>query len=419
MNVIYEKAALALASALGLATAWTIIPRLRPSWWLLAARWDTLVLWLATRLAPIWFIYVFSHYSPHSDVATCFWPQAQGALAGQIPYRDFESCFSPLFPSLLAIPLLAWPDPRVIFIWMSVLEAITIAATARAAGFDQPGVRRARFMACAFLAPGPLLLCVIGGQEDFLVWSFGLFTWLAATRHRDYRAGFRAAAGMLITKPLFILPLAGFLGLVRSRRAYLGVLVPVGVASAALLWHLTGRAFLMTLGQSHNISPPNLWIILHFLSAGRIPAGGPILSFSALAILLVGALFLGVRHAETLRASFADFAAGWTLLFALLMLLSPKSEGAYLANFALPCLAWLIDRPKWILLWTGLGAVGVVESSLFYRLGEICPADWAEVAGPAMAVDLVLQLLEVTALVAIAALAWRALSSPAVPHHAR
>jgi hypothetical protein len=101
------------------------------------------------------------------------------------------------------------------------------------------------------------------------------------------------------------------------------------------------------------------------------------------------------------------------------MLLSPKSEGAYLANFALPCLAWMIDRPKWIFLWAALGAVGAVESSLFYRLGEVCPAGWSDLRSPAMAADFLLQVLEVGALSAIAAAAWRALASPPLPAHAR
>jgi hypothetical protein len=371
------------------------------------ARFDLPFLWCVARLLPFLVVYVFAGFAPESDVATCFWPQALGALAGLVPYRDFESFFGPFYPHLLAVPLIVWKDPRAIILWMTLLEAVTIALTLRAAKLSAPGLARTRFLLCCFLAPGPLLLEIIGGQEDFLLWTFGLLTWAALSRSREVLAGFVTAAAMLCTKVLFLLPLAGFFGLARSRPRYLALIVPTGVVAALVLWQLTGTAFLSTLGQSGNISPPQIWILLHFLSQGLIPAGTPVISFSVVALLLLVAFAGAISRADELRKNFTVFAAGWTVLFALLLILSPKSQGAYFANFALPCLLLVIDRPRLLVVWVVAGALGVIEPSLFYRLGEQHPASIAAVRGPAGFLDLALQAVLVASFAALAWHAWQ------------
>ncbi len=416
MNVIFLKSGFALVCLLALWSTLALGRRLPADVLAWLARYDVSLLWCAARLLPFLVVYVFAGFSPESDVATCFWPQAVGALAGQVPYRDFESFFGPFYSYLLAVPLLVWKDPRAIILWMTLLEALTIALTLRAAKLDAPGVARTRFLLCCFLAPGPLLLEVIGGQEDFLLWTFGLLTWAALSRSRDVLAGSVTAAAMLCTKVLFLLPLVGFFGLAHSRVRYLAVLVPTGGIAALLLWQLTGTAFLSTLGQSSNISPPQVWILLHFLSQGRIPAGTPVISFSVIVVLLLAAFFGAIWRADDLRKDFAAFAAGWTVLFALLLLLSPKSQGAYFANFALPCLCLIIDRPRLLVVWVVAGALAVIEPSLFYRFGEQLPANFAAVRGPAGFLDLALQALLVTGFATLAWHAWKIFRRAPVAH---
>lgn len=412
MNIVFLKSGLVVACLVALWIALALARRASLSTLAKSARFDLPVLWCVARLLPFLVVYIFVGFAPESDVATCFWPQAQGALAGQVPYRDFESFFGPLYPHLLAIPLLVWKDPRAIILWMTLLEATTIALTLKLARLESPGLDRTRFLLCCFLAPGPLLLEIIGGQEDFLLWTFGLLTWAAITRSREMLAGAVTSAAMLCTKVLFLLPLAGFFGLARSRVKYVAVIVPAGVLAVLVLWRLTGTAFLSTLGQSGNISPPQIWILLHFLSQGLIPAGAPVISFSVVALLLLAAFVGGLWRADDIKSHFSSFAAGWTLLFALLMLLSPKSQGAYFANFALPCLCLILNHPRLLAVWVIAGGLGVIEPSLFYRLGEQLPATVTAIRGPAGLLDLFLQSLLVTGFAVLAWHAWTIFRRP-------
>ena len=407
MKVILLKTGFALASLLFLCIALAFARRVRIATLESFARFDVALMWLGTRLMPFLVVYILAGFSAESDVATCFWPQAVGAISGQVPYRDFESFFGPLFPDLLGVSVILWRDPRAIILWMTLLEAVTIALTLRASGLVRPGLARTRFLLCCFLAPGPLLLEVIGGQEDFLLWSFGLLVWIAAARSRDVLASSITTAAMLCTKALFLLPLAGFFGLARSRAKFLAVIMPAGVVTVLVLWWLTGSAFLSTLGQSGNISPPQIWIILHFLSLGQIPAGTPSISFSVIALLLLAAFVGGSWRADAIKKSFSTIAAGWTLLFALLMLLSPKSQGAYFANFALPCLCLVLDRPRLLAVWIFAGALAVIEPSMFYRFGEQLPTSFTALHGAAGALDITLQAMLVAAFATLAWQAWR------------
>jgi hypothetical protein len=399
MHLIFLKITAAVACAGLLAIAMGRSWKASDRWHRQFRRFDTLALWLLARIIPIFLVYVVGKFAPQSDVATCFWPQAIGAANGKVPYRDFESFFSPLFPYLLSIPVLLWHDPRALLVWFSILEAMTVHVTARFAGLHEAGSPRLRFLLCAFLAPGPLLLSVIGGQEDFLVWTSGLVIWLVVRRSSDGTASAVATFAALATKATIIVPLALLLGIVRSPLRFLACLVPIGAIAGFVLWRLTGTQFLSVLSQSGNISPPQIWLLLHFLSHGIITAGTSAISF-VVVIGIVGIAFIfGRRSAELLRSSPASFAALWVLVFSLLIVLSPKSQGAYLGYLLLPSLVLCVSNVRALIVWVTAGAIAVVEPSLFYRLGEPHPAAWRDVQMPWGAVDLVLQASLVTMLV--------------------
>ncbi len=412
MQIVWLKVGIALGCLSALAGALAMAKRLRPEAHAAAARFDLPVLWVLARLLPFLVVYVLLGYKTESDVATCFWPQASGAFAGQVPYRDFESFFGPLYPYLLAVPLIVWKDPRALVLWMTLLEAATIALTLRAARLDKPGLDRTRFLLCCFLAPGPLMIEVIGGQEDFLLWTSGVLTWFALRQSRDILGSGISTLGMLAVKALYLLPLAAFFGLARSRWKYLAVLAPVGALTIVVLHHLTGTAFLGMLGQSGNISPPQIWIPLHLLSQGLIPSGSPLISFSVILVLLGSAFYFGWKLASAIKTSPEIFMAGWTMLFALLMVLSPKSQGAYFLNLALPCLALALHRPRFLVVWAIFGALAGVEPSIFYRLGEQQPGGFSEIKSLGVAVDLGLQAVMVVMLLWIAREAWRTFNQP-------
>ncbi len=409
MTVLWYKTELALAAlaAMGLVLA-VLRNDARARWvggWL-----NVPVCWIAARLLPWVAIYFIAGFLPHSDVARVFWPQARGVLAGGLPYRDFDSSFGPLFPGLIALPLLVWRDPRAIVLFLSVLEAVTVALTLGAARVPSGSAARARWLALYFLAPGPLLLAVVGGQEDFLLWAAGLVVWIAVVAGRSVAAGSLAVLGVLITKPLFAIPAAAFAGLSRRRWRYLaGAAVPALVVLGMLIL-LTGPKFLGVLSESRNVSPPNLWIWLHWFSGGRIAIGNPLLSFSMVVITGAFAIWLFARYRAAIEHRPSLFFAAWTLLFAVSMLVNLKSMGAYFGYFALPALALFLDppHPGALLAWVVFGTLGPIESSLWYRTGERLLIGWPD--SPWLALEYGLQGVMLICLIVLALAAHRFLT---------
>jgi hypothetical protein len=417
VQIVFYKliAALACLAAVGVSVA---VSAWRPT--LLSVRrgvWEMPLFWIAARLLPWWLVYFLSGFSPQSDLLTCFWPQAVGALSGKIPYRDFESFFSPLFPYLLAPPVALWRDPRVLVLWLSFFEAVTIRQTARAAGLGEPSRERTLFYACAFFGPAPMLFSVIGAQEDFLIWTVLLGVWSALQAAKSERVAVWVAAGLLATKPLFILPAAAALGAVPRPLRFLGVLAPIALATLVILRLLTGNAFLMTLQQGATVSPPNVWIWLHWVSHGLVPPGGSLSAFGVLLLLLGTALAGGFWWRKNTDRSFLSFAAGWVLLGSLLLLLSPKSLVAYFGYFALPALALAVVRRRGVLAWLLFGVLAMVESSLWYRLGEPIPSGILSLGSPWLVLEMTLQTLLLGTLCYFAWSALRTLRSsrPALP----
>ncbi len=371
MRILLYKAAI---SGVALVVLWVALRWLRDeSRAKQAARWlGVPTWWILTRVLPWIVIYFVAGFTVQSDVATTFWPQARGIVDGGLPYRDFESFFGPLFPCLIALPLLVWKDPRAIILFLSLLEAMTAALTLRAARVDRDSPERVRLLAIYFLAPGPLLLAVVGGQEDFLLWTGGLLLWLAYARKRDFRTGLLTVACTLLTKPLFVIPAAAFFGLSRRRWRFLAGALPASLVVLFALWQLTGREFLRVLSQSGNVSPPNIWIWLHWLSAGFIPIEHPAFSLAMLGLVTVFGLVYFARYATKIEGSQRYFFAAWTVLFVVSLLLNLKSLGAYVAYFSLPALILFHQTRDRLALaaWFVLGTLAPIESSLWYRTGE-------------------------------------------------
>lgn len=374
------------------------------------SRWINIPsLWALTRLLPWLVIYMLLGFQPQSDVATAFWPQGLGASEGRLPYRDFETFFSPLFPYLLALPLLLWKDPRALILFLSVLEALTVSLTLRASDSSPSLAARARWLAFYFLAPGPLLLSVIGGQEDFLVWSGGLVLWLCFRRWREFGAGLAAVACALVTKPLFIIPAAAVLGLSRRRWHYVAAALPLALLVLVTLWLMVGREFLQVLSQTGNVTPPNIWIWIHWWSGGRFNLHLPGLSLTLVAFVVgISAAYFGFAR-DRIGNEIRGYFAAWTFVFALSMLLNLKSLGAYFGYFALPALALFhpLANRRALSWWVVLGTLAPIESSLWYRTREPLLTSWPN--SPWVALEYCLQALMLAALIGLAWAAHRSL----------
>lgn len=326
--------------------------------------------WIVFRAVPFAGVYLLFGRAPTSDVTGYFWPQALAAASGEVVYRDFTSHYAPVFPYLLGLSVTLWRDPRAIVLLMMAVELVALVVTVRGVRRDDAGGTIDHAPAMYLASPAPLIFVVLGGQEDVWMWLGGAAMLLAPS------AWSRAIAGggaMLVTKPLFLLPLVW--GAWRAPKAWSYVLIlgAIGTIAGAILWRLAGPAVFEVLREGRELSPPNLWLLLDPLMGGRLTDGNTaVLSAVALAS---GALVGSVLLAGAPPTSFTSGAAAWTAAWCVVMVLSPKSLGNYAALFLMPLTFATVRtgaRIDWMLLGV-LNVTAAVHPSLWYRLGSPRP----------------------------------------------
>ena len=295
---------------------------------------DVLWVFVLFRLVPFAVVYLFLDYDVRSD-AWMFYDSARQALQLKTVYRDFDSAYSPLFVYLTALPLLLWNSGKAIVLLLILAEGLAVYLTVQLFGDD----RRAHQKAILYLLlPAPLVLSVLSGQEDILMWLFGAWALLVWQKKRDdLWVGLVLGLGMVATKALLVLTLIPVFFLVKNKIRYFLGLVLVGLPALVVMYALVGLEFLEPIQQANDPRTPNLWTILRPVLGAIVPLGHKTLNWVGL-VLVLG---LGCFVAHRWRGR-GQFVAGFTTLFvatyAFVMVVQQSSLANYAYLFLLPML---------------------------------------------------------------------------------
>lgn len=322
------------------------------------------------RLVPFVVIYVLMGIDPHSDVPL-FYDAASHALRGEIVYRDFWSPYSPLFAYVTAVPLLVWHSAKNIVLLMVVIEGAAWWMTYR---FYRP--RRGSVTQLTallyLLLPGPVVFCLLGGQEDVWMWLFGVASlWLWTANPSAFRLGLMIAAMLLLTKALAVLIAVALLFWVRRPHQYVAGLAIVGLPALALLYVLTGDGMLTPLMFASIPFAPNLPTVLAPI-IGDFTAYAGLLSTGGLVAVLGLSAYGGWR----LRRNDVPYERAlpvlWVLCYGFMMFIHKSSFGNYIFIYTLPLMAlfpnWRSTEPAAVLLL--LNVLVAVQPSLWWYLGS-------------------------------------------------
>ncbi len=329
-----------------------------------------IVAFVVCRLVPFVVIYVLMGIDPHSDVPL-FYDAASHALRGEIVYRDFWSPYSPLFAYVTALPLLVWHSAKSVVLLMVVMEGAAWWMTYR---FYRPrwgSVTQLTALLYLFL-PGPVVFCLLGGQEDVWMWLFGVASlWLWTANPSAFRLGLTMAAMLLVTKALAVLIAVALLFWVRRPYQYIAGLVIVGIPALILLYALTGDGMLTPLMFASIPFAPNLPTVLapvigDFTAyAGLFSTGG-----------LVAVLGLSAYGGWRLRRGDVPYESAlpilWVLCYGFMMFIHKSSFGNYVFIYTLPLMtlfpSWKNIRSVAVLLL--LNVLVAVQPSLWWHLGS-------------------------------------------------
>lgn len=329
-----------------------------------------IVAFVVCRLVPFVVIYVLMGIDPHSDVPL-FYDAASHALRGEIVYRDFWSPYSPLFAYVTALPLLVWHSAKSVVLLMVVMEGAAWWMTYR---FYRPrwgSVTQLTALLYLFL-PGPVVFCLLGGQEDVWMWLFGVASlWLWTANPSAFRLGLTMAAMLLVTKALAVLIAVALLFWVRRPYQYIAGLAIVGIPALILLYALTGDGMLTPLMFASIPFAPNLPTVLapvigDFTAyAGLFSTGG-----------LVAVLGLSAYGGWRLRRGDVPYESAlpilWVLCYGFMMFIHKSSFGNYVFIYTLPLMtlfpSWKNIRSVAVLLL--LNVLVAVQPSLWWHLGS-------------------------------------------------
>jgi hypothetical protein len=262
-----------------------------------------------------------------------------------------------------------WPSPKSIILLSVLIEGLSIVIWWRVGrmAYDESALRLSLLL--YLCNPVAIINVAVAGQNQ--VWLsalWGLSLHLAFLR-RDFLSGACLAFSTIGVKLLGLLVAPYLWATARSRLTFAGGIASV-VGLAAVPFWLLGADLLQPINlEGNQISSGNLPYLATVLGLSLTDRNTS-LSLNILLGLTVSAtsLFLSTRGTgkDTRRHAFRDV----TIIMLMFMILSKKSYTSYLSTFLFPlccCVAPLLRRVRWTLLFFGFAAVAAVEPSLWFR----------------------------------------------------
>jgi hypothetical protein len=142
-----------------------------------------------------------------SDATRHYYPQTVRVLAGQIPYRDFPSSYSPLFQVLLAGPVSLWRSVGAVVLTMLALDLAALWLYVRRPEADPIRTWRTAFLYS--LSPISVYWVAVTGYNGPVIAFATMAGLILAERGRPWLAGLASALGFLSSKLLALLSWPG------------------------------------------------------------------------------------------------------------------------------------------------------------------------------------------------------------------
>ncbi|MFN4147260.1 MAG: hypothetical protein ACK4GN_15655 [Runella sp.] len=351
---------------------------------------------LLLRFVPFLLVYLILNQTPRGDVPF-FWGKATVAYRGMWVYRDFVSFHAPLFGYIIMLPLWLWYSSKAIVLLMVLIEACIVWGTYRT--YHRIYSHALRNVILYLLLSAPLVMVLLGGQEDVWLWGVAVLMLYYFKRTKDdgFGLGMRFSVGLLAIKATFGFWLFPLWLLLKKRWSFMMALVLVGAVSVSVLYYFIGLDFLMPLQMTTNLLTPNLFTIARPLITailGHAPVLPPF-SWVGLVFTLSSAMWVAYR-AQRLSLT-RSLPLAFLATYIAMTFFQLSSPGYYAFTYLLPLVMELVNwrsrREVAILLIFNL--LLVVQPFLFTYLNSPTYDDPTVLLQPLYLLEYTLQVLNV------------------------
>ncbi len=331
---------------------------------------------LAVKLLVSLAIYlVVPQINQNSDANHFYLTQTLSFLNGNLPYRDYQSSYSLLFPVLLAPFVKLWPSVSVVVLLMAGLDVLLLWLYVQRGRVHHDPLR---WQVAYLYTFSPIIVywTTLTGYNSVIIALAGFLGLTLAERGWYIRSGIAAAFGFLFSKLLMVLlwPAAIFLTLSGWWKRAAPLVVLMGVLGVL---YLSGLNILQPIqGELSDHTSGNLIFLLIVLFPGLAETVWwnvlPIALFGLFFLLLFGGYLRIVQNYP--EQSFDNAAAFVAITCLLFMIVSKKAYPFYLPMLALYLIHAISRNPstlrRALFPFTYLGAITTIEPHLFQLIGE-------------------------------------------------
>jgi len=203
-------------------------------------RWERplqVAVYLLSRPLLFLFLYVAMGVEDRgSDLSTVYYPQADEILSGKIPGKDMWTQYSPVYPYILALSYLPFPEdfraaPVLLFIVMDFLTMMMMRSMVRDL-FDKDGAEVATWL--FMLSPLTWIVSVHYGQDEIATAVFIMLGIYLVHKNRSLLAG--ASLGFAIMATKYTTAIAALCYVLRKRGGFRFREVGAVAAPIILIW---------------------------------------------------------------------------------------------------------------------------------------------------------------------------------------
>jgi hypothetical protein len=364
-TLIARTALSVIAGATGIAAVTSARLRALPS-----QTFDRLITiaFILTRLATYLGVFLILRLQPRGDIPAFYWDDANSALRGLLPYRDFLTSYAPLHPYLDAFAIRLWHTPLAIILLAVCIEFFLLPLWLRAGRsyFSEHELRTAALLYCTSAIS--LQFVAIDGQDNVIIATLLALAVLLLHKNRPLASGTALGLSAVSIKflPLLYAPLF-FSSASRRVRWAIGLVLPVGLVYGAFaLKHL---AILSPLSQEGSLKSAH---DLPYLVEAVLGITVPSRIWDMLTLAVLGTILALVAKAlleapPTLRLRILTF--GMAALTLGLLVFSKKSWPPYLMLALFPI----------CLLIPAASKLKTTAFAIFGVIAVVSPSYWATV----------------------------------------